>query len=108
MAKQSVIDGLAMSPAEEALYDWDLINLTPIVFQTSGGRSISCDNGDGQCVYIENAHPSIYLVEGLVSYKVVFHDPVEQRLGAATYEQSRDMGLSFFIQVIAPFVEPEE
>ena len=108
VAKQDTLDGLALSPAERAFYEWDILNLTPVVFKTSGGRAIECDNGDGECVYIDDASPGVYQVEGSVNYQVVFHDPIEQRLGVPTHRERRDMAISFYLQVFAPFVEPEK
>ncbi len=108
IAKQDVIAGLALTSVQADLYDWDIRNLTPIVFQTSGGRTIECDNGDGECVYVENARPGLYSIQGEVDYEVIFHDPVELRLGVPTFRQPRTNDLIFFMQVIAPYVEPED
>ncbi len=108
IARQDVISGFTLTSAQAALYDWDIRNLTPIVFQTSGGRTIECDNGDGECVYVNNARPGLYLIEGLVNYQVVFPDVVEERLGVPIYREYRASDLSFFMQVIAPYVEPED
>ncbi len=106
MAKQAELNSLALSAADRANYDWGEAGLTPIVFQTSGGRPIDCANSNGDCIYVENARPNIFLVEGFVSYQVIFHDPIEQRLGTDTVWTDRDHEISFYIQLIAPFVEP--
>ena len=108
VARQATLDGLGMPDAERAFYEWDLESLTPIIFQTSGGRDIRCQRADGQCVYIRNAKPGVFLIEGEVVYEVIFHDPVYERLGAPTFRLERDYAMSFYMQVVAPFTEAEE
>ena len=95
-----------MTSAEEAFYEWQ-IRIDTNVFQTTGGRTIECDNGDGNCVYIQNATPGIYLIEGSVEYDVVLRSYL-YALGVDTFRQDRDRPISFFVQVIAPFVEPNQ
>ncbi len=111
-SKQDDLDISGMPAAQRAFYDYDDLDLTPIVFQTTGGRGINCDNGAGDCVYVEDARPSVYYVEGQVDYQVVFHDPIEKRLPPGTeiplhtFRQDREEPISFFIQVLGSFVEP--
>lgn len=105
----SIVNGFA--PGDQALFRWDQGDLAQIAFQTTGGRDITCASSGSPCIYVEDASPGLYFVEGHVTYKVLFYDPVHNRLNIPAmpyvHYEDREAGYSFYLQPVATFVEPE-
>ena len=89
------------------LYAWTNAELTQLVFESSGGRSIDCSSGSGHCIKVQDAKPGIYLMEGVLNVTYVFHDPASNRLGDSALTFPNQIPFTFYLQILAPFTESE-
>ena len=90
------------------LYHWSDQELVELIFQTSYGRNATCSASVGQCQLLQNTKPGIYSIQGAVENDIVFLDPDLKRLGDDMFKFSNDLEYKFYIQIIAPFVQPEQ
>ena len=92
---------------QQTLYAWAESNLTQLNLITSGGRAVNCPSGVSGCAIVDDSQPGVYIVEGDITYDIIFYDPVFKRLGDDPYRESRTRPYGFHVKVVAPFVEPD-
>ena len=87
------------------LYAWPADDLIQLNFESPGGRAITCDSSAGSCQRFSGAKPGVYAISGSVAFEYVFHDPEFLRLGTPTFRAPSQVDFTFYIQIVAPFIE---
>ncbi len=94
-------------------YMWSDAEFMGMIMMTSGGSTLSCASNpslSGACVEYLAAQPALYEIQGSLAGNVVFHDEVRLRSeGATGFVKTLpidEIDFSSVVQLIAPFVEP--
>ena len=92
---------------QKNLYKWIDQDYTRVVLQSKGGNTNSCPAplSVSACIFSDDGQPGYYETTGDAEYQIVFNDD-HDRIPASPYSVDASQPFTFYIQMVAPFIEP--
>ncbi|MEM7798167.1 MAG: GEVED domain-containing protein [Chloroflexota bacterium] len=93
---------------DQSQYEWASSEYVELVFQSTGGRTVECSNTVGHCLNITDARPGIYRLSGTIDGKMIFNDPMYDRIGEAPTEIPFSYPVTIYVRIVSSFTEPNQ